>query len=56
MQFSDIHTCRKFVATPINNKASYTMVVIEKENKLIANFILETTKLLCLENSVLQKF
>lgn len=56
MPSSDARACWKFVATVINNKASYARAAVVEEKKLIANFAKKTTELLYHENFAFQKF
>lgn len=53
MPSSDAHAYKEFIATAINNKASYIMMAIVKKKKLIANFAWKITKLFCHKNFAL---
>ncbi len=52
----DACACDLFVATAVNNKASYAMVAVAEEKELTANFARETTELLRHKNFAPQKF
>ncbi len=52
----DAHACGKFIATAVNNKASYAVAAAAEEKELTANFAWETTELLRHENFAPRKF
>ncbi len=52
----DTCACREFIATAVNNKASYASAGVAEEKELTANFAWETTKLLRHKNFAPQKF
>lgn len=52
----DACVCGEFVATVVNNEASYTAATVAEEIDLTANFAWETIELLRHENFTPQKF
>lgn len=52
----DTCTYKEFVATVMNNKASYATVVAVEEKELTVNFAWEIIELLCHKNFVSRKF
>lgn len=52
----DARACGEFVATAMNNKASYTAAAVAEEKEFTVNFAWEKTELLCHKNFVPRKF
>lgn len=52
----DARACGEFIATAVNNEASYTAAAVAEEKDLTANFARETTELLRHKNFAPRKF